>query len=246
MNNKALIKISIVTVACGITFATFANNYAEELKKRNYKFDEINGLLKDKSFNNYLNDQKKQMNTAIDQSLKTGKGLGLNIPKEYYSNPSNNNFLAQTNLKQTQQVQNGITAPIVFVSFSMPDEDIKNLINEMHKVKGGVVIRGLVDDDFKKTTLKIASLKTKDNAGVLIDPTLFQLFDIKQVPTYVIPMQTIEPCVDQNKSCKQPKHIKATGAVSFKYVLDLVERTGTPEEKSFAVKYNVMLKGAIK
>ncbi|MDT1914036.1 type-F conjugative transfer system pilin assembly protein TrbC, partial [Acinetobacter baumannii] len=86
---------------------------------------------------------------------------------------------------------NGITAPIAFVSFSMPEEDIRNLINEMAKVKGGVVIRGLVDDDFKKTVAKVASLKTKDGAGLMIDPTLFQLFDVKQVPTYVIPMQTI-------------------------------------------------------
>ena len=94
-----------------------------------------------------------------------------------------------------------------------------------------------------KTALKIASLQTKDNAGVLIDPTLFQLFDIKQVPTYIIPMQPIEQCVDKNKSCKQPKHIKATGAVSFKYVLDLVDRTGTAAEKTYVAKYTAMLKG---
>lgn len=241
MNINTFIKLGLVTVTCGLTLSTFANNYADELKKRNIEFEEVNRMLQSKSFAGYLNDQKKQMNVAINQSQKTGKGLGLNIPNQYFENNSNANYLPQTDLKQ--QSQNGITAPIVFVSFSMPEEDIKNLINEMHKVKGGVVIRGLVDDDFKKTTLKIASLKTKDNAGVLIDPTLFQLFDVKQVPTYVIPMQPIEPCIDKSKSCKQPKHIKAAGAVSFKYLLDLVDRTGTAEEKTYAAKYNAMLKG---
>ena len=244
MKKNTLIKFGFVAVACGLTFSTFANNYANELKKRNYEFEEVNRMLQSKSFAGYLNDQKNQMNVAIDQSQKSGKGLGLNIPKQYFENDSSVNYLPQTDLKQqTQQAQNGITAPIVFVSFSMPEADIKNLINEMHKVKGGVVIRGLVDDDFKKTTARIAALQTKDNAGVLIDPTLFQLFEIKAVPTYVIPMQPIEPCVEKDKSCKQPKHIKAAGAVSFKYVLDLVERTGTSEEKAFAAKYNAMLKG---
>ena len=244
MNKNTLTKLAFVAITLGLTISTFANNYANELKKRNYEFEEVNRTLQSKSFAGYLNDQKKQMNIAINQSQKSGKGLGLNIPNHYFENNAGVNYLPQTDLKlQAQQGQNGITAPIVFVSFSMPEADIRNLINEMHKVKGGVVIRGLIHDDFKKTTAKIAALQTKDNAGVLIDPTLFQLFEIKQVPTYVIPMQPIEPCVEKDKSCKQPKHIKAAGAVSFKYVLDLVERTGSAEEKAFASKYSAMLKG---
>lgn len=243
MNKSKFLKLGSIAIACGLTITAFAHNYADELKKRNYQFEQVDNMLKSNSFAGYLNDQKKEMNIAAIQSQKSGKGLGLNIPKQYFENNEGVNFLPQTDLKKNQQVKSEITAPIVFVSFSMPEDDIRNLINEMHKVKGGVVIRGLIDDDFKKTTAKIAALKTKDNAGVLIDPTLFQLFDIKQVPTYVIPMQAIEPCVEKNKSCKQPKHIKVTGAVSFKYVLDLVDRTGTPEEKIFSVKYNSILKG---
>ncbi|MFK7256838.1 type-F conjugative transfer system pilin assembly protein TrbC [Acinetobacter baumannii] len=243
MKTNKLFKIGIVTLVSCLTISTFANNYADELKKRNFEFEEVSKMLQSKSFAGYMNDQKKAMNVAVDQSQKTGKGLGLNIPNQYFESGSNTNFLTQANLKQDQIAKSGITAPIAFVSFSMPDEDIRNLINEMAKVKGGVVIRGLVDDDFKKTVAKVASLKTKDGMGLMIDPTLFQLFDVKQVPSYVIPMQTIEPCVDKNKSCKQPKHIKATGAVSFRYMVDLVERTGTPEEKTFAAKYSAMLKG---
>lgn len=243
MKKSTLLKIGIITLASGLTISTFANNYAEEMKKRNYQFSEVNKMLQSKSFAGYLNDQKKQMNIAVNQSLKSGGGMGLNIPNQYFENKEGVNFLPQTELNKSQLQQKGITAPIVFVSFSMPENDIRNLINEMRKVKGGVVIRGLIDDDFKKTTAKIAALKTQDNAGVLIDPTLFQLFEIKQVPTYVIPMQVIEPCVEKLKSCKQPKHIKASGAVSFKYFVDLVERTGTTEEKAFVAKYSAMLKG---
>ena len=244
MKKNVLIKFGLILFAISIFGTTFAKNFADEMKKRNYQFDEVNRMLQSKSFANYMHDQRKQMNEAVDQSQSTGKGVGLNIPKHYYENNSDVNYLPQTDLKQL--AKNGreeITAPIVFVSFSMPESDIKNLINEMHKVKGGVVIRGLIDDDFKKTTAKISSLQTKDNAGVLIDPTLFQLFEIKTVPTYIIPLQPIEPCMDKDKSCKQPKHIKATGAVSFRYVLDLVERTGSAEEKLLASKYSAMLKG---
>ena len=70
---------------------------------------------------------------------------------------------------------------LVFVSFSMPENALKELSNEVEKVGGALVVRGLIDNSFKRT----AQFLTTAKASVMIDPTLFERFQITTVPTFV-------------------------------------------------------------
>jgi len=70
---------------------------------------------------------------------------------------------------------------IVFVSLGMPDNSLKQLAAEAEKTKARLVIRGLLDNSFKTTINRLHELKIP----VEIDPTLFDLFEVKRVPTFV-------------------------------------------------------------
>ena len=71
---------------------------------------------------------------------------------------------------------------LVFVSFSMPLQTLKELAISAEKYNAKLVIRGLVDNSFKKTMEKL----TEFQSGLEINPNLFKTFNVKQVPTFII------------------------------------------------------------
>jgi conjugal transfer pilus assembly protein TrbC len=81
---------------------------------------------------------------------------------------------------------------ILFVSFSMPDALLVSLSEEAHTYNIPLVIRGLVDNDFKKTLLRIQSLqqyakeRNQHFYGLSIDPLWFEQFKIEAVPALVL------------------------------------------------------------
>jgi type-F conjugative transfer system pilin assembly protein TrbC len=70
---------------------------------------------------------------------------------------------------------------IVFVSLGMPSNSLKQLAIEAEKTKTRLVIRGLLDNNFKTTMTRLQELKIL----VEIDPTLFELFEVERVPTFI-------------------------------------------------------------
>lgn len=103
---------------------------------------------------------------------------------------------------------------LVFVSFSMPMESLKLLGDQVQKAGGSLVFRGLVKDSFPLTAEKMRKLGTE----AMIDPTLFEAFQVKGVPTFVMlstPLQTLE---------QLPSYDQLTGHVSLKHALDTFQR----------------------
>lgn len=150
---------------------------------------------------------------------------------------------SQAIAKQQQDKANlpGDKCPIVLVSFSMPDNQLKALIAEAHKVGAVVAIRGLVNDDFKQTLIKLRQLTDTNNleqesnsqlCGIIIDPTLFRRFSVSAVPTFILPLESLQPCSEQG--CAVPEHVQATGSATLKYFLDLIVRTGSKAEQQAA------------
>ncbi len=69
----------------------------------------------------------------------------------------------------------------VFVSFSLNDEALKAYYIEAEKIGAILVMRGLIDDSFTTTKAKLDELKI----AYVIDPELFDKYNINQVPTIV-------------------------------------------------------------
>jgi type-F conjugative transfer system pilin assembly protein TrbC len=100
-------------------------------------------------------------------------------------------------------------------------------------MKAILILRGM-SGDLSSTTKKIAEM-VGDQGGVLIDPLLFQRFQVQTVPTFVLPWGPLEKCTVD--SCPPVKYIKAQGAVTLRYFLELILRTGEEEERERAKKY---------
>jgi conjugal transfer pilus assembly protein TrbC len=103
---------------------------------------------------------------------------------------------------------------LIFVSFSMPEVSIKGWMNEAEKIGAPVVIRGLVNNSFKATIQKMTELARDNHGGVQLDPTLFQKYQINQVPAVVV---TTTEDTWPNETPKE--YIKVYGDVHLDYAL---------------------------
>lgn len=80
------------------------------------------------------------------------------------------------------------TPPAVyFVSFSIPPEGLKPMLADARRFGIPATIRGLIDNDFRKTASAMFDLAKEDKRlGVQIEPTLYQQYDIRAVPALVV------------------------------------------------------------
>ena len=104
---------------------------------------------------------------------------------------------------------------LVFISLGMPDSSLKQLVIEAEKTKARLVIRGLLDNNFKTTMTRLQELKIP----VDIDPTLFELFDVERVPTFVRCRVTAEGAVKAG-------HDRLAGNIFISDALEKFDRFG--------------------
>lgn len=75
----------------------------------------------------------------------------------------------------------------VFISFSMPDQLLKQTLNESSRLHIPAIINGLYRDSMPETAKKILALtKMVPELNLQIDPIAFDRFGIKQVPALVV------------------------------------------------------------
>lgn len=70
---------------------------------------------------------------------------------------------------------------LVFISSSMNGADLQHLAEAAPSHQAALVMRGLIEGNFKKTLAFVQSLK----GTVLLDPRLFKAFGVEAVPTFV-------------------------------------------------------------
>lgn len=102
----------------------------------------------------------------------------------------------------------------IFVSLSMPQSRLINLLQEAKSYGGLVVLRGLKNNSYKDTANFLQPIIKAAEAGVIIDPHLFEKYEVSKVPTFVLNDQISK------------KYDKATGNVSLKYVLEEIGKVG--------------------
>lgn len=105
---------------------------------------------------------------------------------------------------------------LIFVSFSMPDASIKVLMQEAKTIHAPLVIRGLVNNSFKETLARFNNLAKDNRGGIQLDPTLFQRYQVKQVPAFVVlkPNQCLP-----TQTCREDFNI-IYGNVHLKFALE--------------------------
>ncbi|MES9859959.1 MAG: type-F conjugative transfer system pilin assembly protein TrbC [Candidatus Thiodiazotropha sp. LLP2] len=135
----------------------------------------------------------------------------------------------------------------VFVSFSMPEITLKRLLTQTSQIEASLILRGLIDDDMGKTKTRIAQLleadengHTRIQGGFAIDPTLFERFDIQQVPSFVLTDTPAPRCTDAG--CEEVSFARLSGDTTLQYALQTMQREA-PAMKSSATELLSRIRG---
>ncbi len=105
---------------------------------------------------------------------------------------------------------------LVFVSFSMPLESLKALGTHVNQLGGRLVLRGLLNDSFRETAQKLKDLQEE----VIIDPPLFEAYQVERVPTFVLRQK------DTDRAEEEAVHDRLVGNVSLEYALEQFTSSG--------------------
>jgi conjugal transfer pilus assembly protein TrbC len=121
----------------------------------------------------------------------------------------------------------------------MPRGSLRSLIAQGELAGVPIVLRGLVNNSVEDTMQAVHSLYVegeRQESGAVIDPTLFERFDIKQVPTVVVAETPAVAC--SVEACPTPAHVKIAGDVPLRYSLDRIALA----EPAFRNELRVLMK----
>jgi conjugal transfer pilus assembly protein TrbC len=111
-------------------------------------------------------------------------------------------------------------ALLVFVSLSMPRESLSVLAEQAARAKATLVLRGLVGRSFQKTAQAIRSAGGEARAGWIVDPRLFDRFEVSVAPTVVLANAAAATLDCADSQCVgAAEYAKIAGDVSLDYSL---------------------------
>ena len=151
-----------------------------------------------------------------------------------------NSFLSKARSSEPQNRHGGQPADgaMLFISTSMPKSLIIQMTEQASYYHIPVVIRGLIDNDMKKTLQAILDIKTTANkhhqpfTGISIDPVWFEQFNITAVPAFVISKRPAN-CQTQH-TCSNEKYDVIYGNQSIKDSIQEIATDGSIEIKPIA------------
>lgn len=183
----------------------------------------------------------READRALSAAVRAGPGTGLLQNDAFPDIDAETLAKARTDLKalltnpgmaNPERLPTDGAAPLIFVSFSMPEDSLRALLMEAALAGSPVLLRGLVDDSMQRTAARLGELLGTEDRGeamtgkvtpsVAIDPTLFERFDVDKVPTFVLPLRTVAPCTPEG--CPVPEHFRIAGDVSLDYALAVMAR----------------------
>ncbi|MCS3434233.1 type-F conjugative transfer system pilin assembly protein TrbC [Klebsiella sp. BIGb0407] len=134
---------------------------------------------------------KQQENFSESLRQQDFSGMERDLLSQIKNNPlsaTDNDFIAEIKEKNRRKEREGNQDRLLyFVSFSIPEDTLSNMLNDARRHQAEPVMRGLINDDMKFTAAAILNLVNKGSTdGVQIDPTLFTDYSIKAVPALVV------------------------------------------------------------
>jgi conjugal transfer pilus assembly protein TrbC len=198
-----------------LIYATILMFFAASASAKEIDMSWVHDVLKSKEANK---DKNHQMAYEIIQGI-SGNGSPDTINEDSSDQKVCRSSAASLEEKSAEDRYPSL---LVFVSFSMPMEALKTLGHQVNKAGGKLVFRGLVDGSFPKTSEKMREL----GVDALIDPTLYQAFEIKACPVFVL-LDKPMPSSDE-----KPSHDKLSGHVSLHHALSTFAKGGNQKAKA--------------
>ncbi len=122
----------------------------------------------------------------------------------------------------------------IFISLSLHKNTLRALLEEAKRVGGVLVLRGLKDGSWKKTIELMLPILKEYEEGIILDPTLFKRFRVREVPTIVLadvstnvsPEISSPGHIDQTEVAASNSFDKIAGNISIDYALRLFKEKG--------------------
>ncbi|MDQ9128469.1 type-F conjugative transfer system pilin assembly protein TrbC [Serratia fonticola] len=95
--------------------------------------------------------------------------------------------LAEQQRQSSQRRETPQAGAVVFASFSMPENDLRQRVADATERGIPVVLRGMVGGDMRQTANAVVKLvKDSNQGGVQIDPVAFRTYGVQSVPVLVV------------------------------------------------------------
>ena len=226
---------------------------AEELLEKVESTKEISQTTHAKSVNEVLNSVekvqssqtyktqadwiKKNKNELLAKQAKPLPTIDYNITAnaKQRENDSIAKLLSNYRFKPTDIQKNQVTnyPLMIFVSASIPRASLKDLMIQARQSGGVMVFRGLIGGTLRNTQQFLGEL-AKENVSAIIDPRLFEVFNVELVPTFVVLAKPSQDC--EESSCNfTPTHDRIAGNITLNYALEQFA-DGQGEAKSSAAE----------
>ncbi len=129
--------------------------------------------------------------------------------------------------KEAPKSKPGQSDFIIFVSFSMPKDVLKELARQAKEMGGVMVVRGFQNGSMMQT--KQAALDV-NKAGAMweIHPELFKAFKVESVPTFVVASAEAQSVLDDGCS-PEATYTSVSGNISAYQALDTIRIRAQPE-----------------
>lgn len=112
---------------------------------------------------------------------------------------------------------------MVFVSFSMPDDALKDYTEQAREAGATIVLRGMVGNSLQKTKLKAWQVSHGRSAWE-INPGIFRKFKVTRVPAIVLAQG--DSHVTESGCASPASYLRVDGAVAVRQALLLMRRYG--------------------
>ena len=194
----------------------------------------------------------KNLESKLSKDAKTQKSIS--IPR-IEQTEANKRLATQITVKskglinealgvsQSTTMEEYSTDFLIFVSFAMGEKNIEGLIEKASRYGSIVVLRGLKEGDFKETARFLLKITEKSKArkfannqsdidhaiGMTIDPSLFEEYGIRRVPTYIL----TKVCNEGLSTLRcNSQYDKLAGNVSPRYALEKFSIRGDLREEA--------------
>jgi len=129
--------------------------------------------------------------------------------------------------EQTSRYESQI---LIFISASMPEKAIENYMTSSARIDAALVLRGFINNSLADTRKYLGKLitgisneTTPVEPTILIDPTLYERFEVGSVPSIVVTESQIKPCLNL-QNCPVPVYHKVGGDIALSWALDYISR----------------------
>ncbi len=191
-------------------------------KSVNEVLNSVEKVQNSKTYKNQADWIKKNKNELLAKQAKPLPTIDYNISAnaKERENDSIAKLLNNYRFKPTDIQKNQITnyPLMIFVSASIPKASLKDLMIQARQSGGVMVFRGLIGGTLKNTQQFLGEL-AKENVSAIIDPRLFEMFNVEIVPTFVVLAKPAQDCEEANCNFT-PIHDRITGNITLNYAIE--------------------------